>query len=461
VIIDGRVMSIGRHAGVRVSAWSDGTRVPIWVASLRRRALEDERLRELAEAITVALRTRLGRSDQTARLPGESAQTAGLQGRFHLDQSRTELNVKRAITRFEAALRDEPDYAAAHAGLCRALVQESLISSEPRILPDAERACARAHELAPELAAVRLARAELARRTGRNEQAEGILQALLDEDADHVEALINRAENALAIYRRTGHAADRTAAVAFAERASALEPDFWKAPFTLARIHFFTGDIDAAIAAGKAAVAADANEHSVTNLGTSYFCRGDHEIALEQYLHARDITPDASLGEEQMCVAFYFARDFDRAVAACEAAIELDRAGGSPARHEMWGNLADAYRQAQRTVDAADAYARAAELAERALLTRGHSPNLRAHLAYYYVALRALAPERVPELIGGKLEGELTDALESTTDPQAHIRIASAWALLGRSDQARTALAAGTADCPGFGASPDLEDVRL
>lgn len=126
----------------------------------------------------------------------------------------------------------------------------------------------------------------------------------------------------------------------------------------------------------------------------------------------------------------------------------------------MWGNLADAYRQAGQAENAADAYARATELAERTLLTRGHSPNVRAHLAYYYTALRALEPRRVPEIIAEKLEGELSDAFESATDPQAFLRIASAWALLGRAKEARAAYEEGTADCAGFGASPDLDAVR-
>src|SRR5690606_21798946 len=111
-----------------------------------------------------------------------SAQQAYLRGRNYLDRSRTELNIKRAITRFEAALRMNPDYARAHAGLCQALVQESLISSEAGTLPDAEKVCTRAHELAPELAEVRRARAALARRSGRHDDARQILMTVLEQE---------------------------------------------------------------------------------------------------------------------------------------------------------------------------------------------------------------------------------------------------------------------------------------
>jgi tetratricopeptide (TPR) repeat protein len=391
--------------------------------------------------------------------PSVAAQQDYVRGQHYLDRSRTELNVRRAINRFEAALRGEVPYAAAHAGLCQALLQESLISSDANILPDAERACERAAELAPELPVVGIARGHLARRKGHLEEARALFQGVLERDPRHVDALMGLAEVSLGEYR-AGDEGARERAVDYGRRAVETAPRFWKAPFALARTHFFTGDIDSAIAMGEAAVGLDANEHTLDNLGTSYFCRGDHELALDHYLRARDSAPGASMGVEQLCVAYYFARRFDQAVDSCRAAVEIDSAGGRPAHHEMWGNLADAHRQAGQTAQAADAYARAAELAERKLLVRGNSPNDRAHLAYYQVSLTSLDPSRVPPSIAEKLPGELTDSQKHATDPQAFIRIASAWALLGQTTEARAAYMDGTADCAGFGASPDLDRVH-
>jgi tetratricopeptide (TPR) repeat protein len=458
VVVDGRVISLGRHAAVRLGAWADGARRVFWVSHTRRQNLE-ERRHDLAAAAVDALRVALGSSAELGPLPTVTAQRDYVRGQHYLDQSRTELNVRRAINRFEAALRGGPQYAAAHAGLCQALLQESLISSDANILPDAERACAEAAELAPELPVVNIARGNLARRTGELDQARKHFEAVLAHEAKHPDALMGMAEVALAEYR-AGDTDAGSRAVEYASRAVEAAPAFWKPPFTLARIHFFTGNVDDAIAMGEAAVDLDANEHTLANLGTSYFCRGDHQQALDRYLRARDSVPDASMGEEQMCVAYYFARRFDDAVNACRAAVEIDSAGGRPAHHEMWGNLADAYRQAGRPGEAADAYARAAELTERKLLVRGNSPNDRAHLAYYYVALESVDETRVPPAIAEKLPGELTAGFESAVDPQALIRIASAWMLLGEPDTARVAYAAGTADCAGFGASPDLDGLR-
>jgi tetratricopeptide (TPR) repeat protein len=458
LVVEGQVMTFGRHVGMRVFAWSNGERRAIWTTSLVRRVLDDDGVKRIADDIVRALRVD-GRGHLTDP-PRASSHEAYLRGRFDLDRSRTELNVKRAMAHFAAAIRHDPDYARARAGLCHALVQESLISSEPGTIVDAEKECSRANELGANLTAVRRARAALARRGGRHDEAARILTAVLEEDPFDTDALLEMAENELAVYRAGGDEQARSAAIEFARHATEAEPDFWKAPFTLARIHFFTGDVDAAVTAAEAAVAADANEHSVTNLGTFYFCRGDHDQALALYLRAKDITPDASLGAEQMCVAYYFAREFNQAVEFCKAAIEIDSAGGSPATHEMWGNLADSYRQAGQQADAADAYARAAELAERALLTRGHSPNVRAHLAYYYTVLRMLDARRVPDSIAEKLPGDLDEFSNSATDPQAFIRIAAASALLGRTEEARAAYAQGTADCAGFGASPDLDAIR-
>lgn len=460
VLIDGEILTAGRHVGLRVSTWTPDGGALVWSSSHGASALTVERRTELMAAIVVAIRRGLASSGSPVRWPRESAHKAYLQGRHYVDQSRTELNVTRAISRFEAALRDDPDYAEAQAGLCEALVQESLIGSDRRTLPDAERACMRAEELAPELRAVRLANSALARRTGRLEEAHALGQSLLEDDPNDVDALLGMAETALASYRSSSNAASKAAAVEFADRANAAEPTFWKAPFTSARIHFLTGNIGAAIAAGEAAVAVEANVYSLTNLGTSYFCGGNHEKALERYLLARQTAPSSSLGDEQICVAQYFAREFDNAVTSCSAAIDATNAAGGPAQHEMWANLADAYRQGGNLARAADAYARAAELAERKLLTQGASPNDRAHLAYYYSRLRSLDAARVPDEIASKLETELTDALELASDPQAFIRIASALPLFGRIEQARLAYEKGTQDCPGFGASPDLDAVQ-
>ena len=458
VVVDGRVTSRGRHAAVRLGAWTAGARRIFWVAHVHRHRLEMESP-QLANAAIEALRRALAPGAELGPFPSVAAQQDYVRGQHYLDQSRTELNVRRAINRFEAALRGAAHYAAAHAGLCQALLQESLISSDANILPDAERSCERAAELAPELPVVGIARGHLARRKGELDEARARFQAVLARDSRQADALMGLAEVSLAEYR-AGDQGARQRAVDYGRRAVETAPDFWKAPFALARTHFFTGDIDSAIAMGEAAVALNANEHTLANLGTSYFCRGDHELALGHYLRARDSAPGASMGVEQLCVAYYFARRFDQAVDACHEAVEIDSAGGRPAHHEMWGNLADAHRQAGQIAQAADAYARAAELAERKLLVRGNSPNDRAHLAYYYVSLATLDPSRVPATIADRLPGVLIDSQQQAVDPQAFIRIASAWALLGRATEARAAYLEGTADCAGFGASPDLDSVR-
>ena len=77
-----------------------------------------------------------------------------------------------------------------------------------------------------------------------------------------------------------------------------------------------------------------------------------------------------------------------------------------------------------------------------------------------HIVLAMLDSDRVPGPIFDKLPGELSDTFEAAVDPQAFIRIASAWALLDRLEEARAAFDKGTVQCAGFGASPDLDVVR-
>lgn len=455
-VLSGEVEVVGRHAGLKMYLLRDGERRLLWADSVPAKALEAQ-ANALATGTAAALQLALGMGEATPRhYPNEDALADYLAGLAHLDQSRTELNVKRALTRFESALRRSPDYPAAHAGLCEALVQQSILARETRLLADAEQQCFRALQLDPARPEALVAWGDVLRKTGRLDEAEEAFDRVLAEHPGHTDALLGRAELALARYRAGGDPAAATAAVRFAGRAVEAEPGFWKAPYVLGRMLYFTGDVAGAVAAVEAAKRLDPNEHVLSNLGTFQFCLGEHEAALGNYLAAKEAAPAFYVGDLHLGVVNYFLGRYDEAGRLFEQALEAAEQDGQPEDHRVWANLADARRHAGAVAAARDAYARAAELAERDVARGGDVGSTRAHLAYYYTALLTLRPGGVSPEEWAAVDRELAAAADVANEAEAYTRLASAFVIRGDLDRARSFYQRVTARCRGFGASPDL-----
>lgn len=455
-VLAGEVEVVGRYAALKIYLLRAGERRLLWADTVPAKALE-ARAGALAAGTARALGIALGHSDATPRhFPAEDALEDYLAGRAHLDESRTELNVKRALTRFESALRRSPDYPAAHAGLCEALVQQSILGREVRLLTDAEQQCFRALQLDPGQPEALVAWGNVLRKTGRLEEAGEAFARVLAEHPRHTDALLGRAELALARFRAEGEPARARHAVAYARSAVEAEPDFWKAPYVLGRMLYFTDDVAGAVAAVEAAKALDPNEHVLSNLGTFQFCRGDHEAALENYLAAKTAAPEFYVGDLHLGVVHYFLGRYTEAERLFEQALQAAEQDGRPEDHRVWANLADARRHAGADDAAREAYTRAAALAERDIAQGVDIANTRAHLAYYYTALLTLQPGGAGPEDWVPVDAELAAATEAASEAEAYTRLASALVIRGRLEPARELYQRATTRCRGFGASPDL-----
>src|SRR3546814_15264955 len=82
----------------------------------------------IAERSALAIRYALGvpipGAESPLHYPLAPVQDDYLQGMMYLDQPASELNIKRAQSLFAAALRQDANFARAHAGLCRSLLEE-------------------------------------------------------------------------------------------------------------------------------------------------------------------------------------------------------------------------------------------------------------------------------------------------------------------------------------------------
>lgn len=453
--IDGEIVRVGRLAGLRFGIVADGVRHQLWAESLPAAGL-GAALPDVAERVAAAARRAVGDGEAAGpHFPLAPVQDDYLQGWYFLDRPSNELNIKRARSHFEAALRQDANYARAHAGLCQALLTEHWMANEERALEDAARTCGQALQLAPDDPAVQTAHAHFLSRTGRNDEAMARYERILTRRPNYTDALAGLAASRLQAYRQDGDAAMLEAAMTAARAAADSDPGVWKPLFSLATMRWFAGDLDGAIAASEEAIARDENEYVLANLGTWYVCRGNFEQGRDAYLRARELAPQSYVGDEFLGLVYYVLGDYDRSAELRQRAIDAV-ATGEPEIHQMWGALADSYRRAGETDEAVEAYLHAAEILERDHL-RGTAPAAdQAARAYYYTMLRRLDPDAVPDTVMAEIDANLDTMADELNDATAYRRLAQVWLARGEKERARQALSKATTTCPGYADFPDF-----
>ena len=455
-VVEGELVTVGRLSAVRVYLYAADQRHQVWAESFPAVAFADQ-LEHIATNVSNAVLRATGQStDDAARhFPLAPVQDDYLEGEYHLDRPSSELNIKRAQSRFEAALRQDANYARAHAGLCQTLLEEHWMASEERALQDAARACGQALQLDADDPVVAAAHAHFLRRTGRNDEAMKLYAEIVERAPKDSAAYYGYANSLLAEWRENSDEAVMEQARAMARKASAVDPVVWKPLFALATMHWFDGDVAAAIATSEAARARDENEYVLANLGSFYLCDGAFENALEAYQAAQRHAPESYVGDEFIGLAQYYLGDYEQSATLRQRAISKV-ATGEPEIHEMWGSLGDSQRMAGNTTAAIAAYRRAAEIAERDYL-RGTQPAAdQAARAWYYTALASLDPGSVPAAVAHSIDDDLDRIEAEVTEASAHRRMAQTFMLRGETDKARAAIDRAATVCQGYRQMPDL-----
>ncbi|HEX7122056.1 MAG TPA: tetratricopeptide repeat protein, partial [Gemmatimonadaceae bacterium] len=311
VTIDGAIVLVGRLAGLRFHALEGGVRRLVWAESLPQAALP-EHYGSVAERLTAAILHAARRPGAGAHFPPADAQDDYLAGRQYLDMPSSELNVKRAQSRLDAALRKDDAYAAAHGALCEALLEEHWMSDEARTLRDAADVCTRGLELDADNPVVAAAHAQFLRRTGRNDEAIELYRQIVERHPYDAWAMTGLASSLLHAYRQEGDDRHLAGAIEAAAAATEVDPHAWKPAFTLASLQWFAGNVAGAIDASERALERDENEFVLANLGTFYLCDGDYERARDAYQRARELAPSSYVGDEFLGQAYYYLGDYPR-----------------------------------------------------------------------------------------------------------------------------------------------------
>jgi Flp pilus assembly protein TadD/TolB-like protein len=328
-----------------------------------------------------------------------------------------------AAENFRQALRLNPDFALAHAGLSEALWEIYLRDLDTVALEGAEDHAEKAREIAPEMPEARLALARVYRSTGRHDDAVKEVEAVLAAHprADEVQRELSRN------YERAG---DLVSAEQALRAATSLRPGDWINWNVLGN---FLAD------AGKYEEARDAYVQSAEvappdvvmpreKLATYHLQVGEIDTAIDIYESLPKPIRSPRLASN-LATAYFFSdrpEKWQRAEENYLLAVRL-----SPQDPMYQTNLGDLYQRLERTEEALERYRLACELLEGWVAEDPDNPESLSNLAFYSAKSHdcSRAMTLVPQL----------EEMLPETGPNAHM-LAYINALCGEEDAAIGAL---------------------
>jgi tetratricopeptide (TPR) repeat protein len=295
-----------------------------------------------------------------------------VQGLGYLQRSDQPQNADNAIALFQRALKEDPSYALAQAGLGRSYLLKYDNTKQKQWIESAHHACERAVSLDAKLAAGHICLGNLYNFTGKYEKAVPEFQTAADREPTSDDAYGGLAY----AYEQSGQfqAAGQTY-----EKAIQLRSSYWSNYNRLGRFYMGQGNYQKAILMFQRVIELTPdNRWGYTNLGVAYYHLGRLDEAAAMWRRTLEIRPDAT-AYSNLGTATFFTGHYAESVGPFEKAVELE-----PQTYWVWGNLADAYRWTPGKQDRAKAtYARAIGLAERALEVNPRDSNALGSLALY------------------------------------------------------------------------------
>jgi len=287
-----------------------------------------------------------------------------------------------AISWYQAALNVDPEYAAAHAGICSALIGTYFESNGDGLVDQAESYCSRALELNPNLDVVHIALGNLYQTIGRHEDAISAYEQAFRINPASAGALMGLG----AVLAQINKLTESEQAL---RQAIGMQPGNWAAYNALGAFLFNSGRFDEAAEQYEKMVAMDSgNMIGYSNLGTALMLAGSFEKAAPALQRAINIEPRSGT-YSSLGLIHYYLGDLDAAVEAHQSAINL-----APNNSVLWSNLGDALWVAGRRGEAQSAFESAESLALDALRVNPNDPYTQLDLAWISTMLDRHAEAR-------------------------------------------------------------------
>jgi tetratricopeptide (TPR) repeat protein len=410
---------------------------------------------QVVQSVLSALDVELGGEDR-ASLNDQAPRTSAaydyyVRGRGYLQEWQQPGNLDNAITVFQHALDQDPQYAAAFAGLGQAYWLQYEHSSNQSWIEKAKAACQQAQRFGDGLSATHICLGTVLKGTGKYEAARDQFLKASQIDPTNDDAVRQLA----ASYQALGKP---ELAEATYRHAIEMRPQYWMG-YDMLGIFYFgrTRYEDAANAFEQVINLVPDGYRGYSNLGVALLAMGRYGDAIPQFTRSAQIRPTA-FAYSNLGTAYFYQKKYDDSASTYEQATHLEESD-----YSVWGNLAEVYywMPGQRQ-KAFDTYRKAIALAEEQLKVNPRASDVLASVALYHAML-----------------GEKSLALDSLRrasaitpdDPEILYSAAKMYMQLGMVDQGlgylQRAIAAGYSrywpkDDPEFGAvSSDPRFLKL
>jgi tetratricopeptide (TPR) repeat protein len=337
--------------------------------------IEDKLTSGIADALHINLRSeeRQALGAHATTLP--EAYQYFVQGIGYLQHSSEQESLTSAEIVFKQALKLDPNYGPAQAGLGETYLSLYHNTQQKRWIEPAQRACAKAIELGNAGAEGHTCLGTLENATGQFEKAAEQFRQAVQLDPVNDQAYWHLAE-AYQNLNQLDKAEDT-----FKRRIS-VRPNYWRGYSALGVFYISQAEYDKAQAMFEKAVSLrPSNYRDYSNLGAALLYEGKDEEATRAFEKSIAIRPSL-LAYENLGVAYLRLRKFDQAARNTQEALKLEEDD-----YEGWGNLGDAYYYGGNKPAATESYKKAIALAEEKLKTNPRDTVVLNDLASYWAML--------------------------------------------------------------------------
>jgi serine/threonine protein kinase/tetratricopeptide (TPR) repeat protein len=339
-------------------------------------ALEDGVIVELSRMLELEVAARAEQlwAAEKTRIPKAYEHYAEARG--YLQQYQKTGNIDQAIYAFQDALKEDPNYTLAYAGLGEACwYKYATEHGDASWMEKAKTNSLMALKLTDQLAPVHVTRGLILKESGDYGGAQAAFQRALELDPMSDAALRNLA-------RTYESMQELTQAEGTYRKAIELKPDYWGGYYQLAVFFYLHNRYAEAIPQSEKVVAlAPENPWGHNNLGVVY-------LQLEQWGKAKKMFERSLQCEWNYSAAanlgliLFFEGKFPEAAEQYEAALKQNDGD-----YAVWGNLGSAYHWAGNEPKSQENYRRAIQKGEARLKVNPSDADLRADLAVYQAML--------------------------------------------------------------------------
>jgi serine/threonine protein kinase/Flp pilus assembly protein TadD len=374
IILEGEVQRAGGRLRITARLIEVETARAIWGEQFRG---DESELFEIQDKVCegVAAALKVGVSEEVRDRLAQPA-TVNLdafelysKGRAFLERRDNVANIDFAVQMFEEALKLDPDFALAHAGLGEAFWMKYEATKDAAWVRRAESASDRALILDPDQPQVHVSLGIVYHGTGALESAAEEFQCALD-----LQPLNDGAHRWLGqCYMQTGQP---DLAREHFEKAVELRPGYWENHTVLGNYYYTQGLYEKAASHYRRVIRIQPDSHhGYNNLGAMYLLLGRYEEAAAMHRRAIEIHP-AAIAYDNLGTAYFYLEKYEEAREAYSRAVELNPSNDVPYR-----NLGDALMRLGREREAKEQYRLAVGKLEDALKVRSNDARLLRRLA--------------------------------------------------------------------------------